>query len=83
VLQAGAGPQGMGARLPAGHPEGFIEAFGNIYCDVADAIRGQRELIDDRVPGIKAGVRSMRFVEQAVMASAQGAGWVALERDGA
>jgi len=83
ILHAGAGRYGMGARLPAGHPEGFIEAFSNIYRDVADAVRGQGTLTDDRIPGIGAGVRSMRFVEQAVSASAQGAGWVALEQGGA
>jgi len=83
ILQAGAGPHGMGARLPAGHPEGFIEAFGNIYRDIADAIRGRGDLIDGQLPGIGAGVRSMLFVERAVAASAQGAGWVALEQDDA
>ena len=81
ILEAGTGPQGMGARLPSGHPEGFIEAFGNIYRDIAAAIRGQTDLIDGEVPGIRAGVRSMRFVEQAVAASGQRAGWTALEQD--
>ena len=30
-------------RIPAGHPEGFIEAFGNIYAEAARAIRARRD----------------------------------------
>ncbi len=70
------------ARLPTGHPEGFIEAFATIYADFAAAVRGQGGLVDAQVPGIGAGVRSMRFVEGAVKASAAGAGWTRLEETG-
>lgn len=78
TLYAGVGLS-PAARLPSGHPEGFIEAFANIYRDVAAAIRGERALIDDRVPGIVEGVRSMAFVERAVAASKARAGWTRLE----
>lgn len=67
------------ARLPTGHPEGFIEAFATLYADFAAAVRGQADLVDAQLPGILAGVRSMRFVEQAVRASAAQAGWTALD----
>ena len=67
------------SRLPAGHPEGFIEAFANIYRDTAAAIRGAPGIVDALVPGIAAGVRSMRFVERAVASSAARAGWTDLE----
>jgi predicted dehydrogenase len=60
-------------RLPAGHPEGLIEAFANLYRDFADAILGQP---NDLLPGIKEGLRGMAFVERAVAASGQG--WVDL-----
>lgn len=78
ILYAGVGLS-PSSRLPSGHPEGFVEAFANIYRDVAAAIHGDRALIGDRVPGIEEGVRSMAFVEQAVAASRARAGWVRLE----
>jgi len=81
VLHAGQGTDGAMFRLPPGHPEGFIEAFARIYADVAAAIAGKRELIGGVVPGIAAGVRSMRFVETAVAASHAGHGWTSFEED--
>tara|TARA_Y100001968_G_scaffold282719_1_gene280867 strand:+ start:110 stop:433 length:324 start_codon:yes stop_codon:yes gene_type:complete len=46
------GPHAIRAtRLPGGHPEGFIEAFANIYREAAVAIRGV-----DAVTGSSAGV---------------------------
>jgi predicted dehydrogenase len=65
-------------RLPTGHPEGFIEAFANIYRDFADAIEGGEGAL---VPDIAEGVRGMAFVERAVAASRDDAGWVTLEGD--
>lgn len=64
------------SRIPTGHPEGFIEAFANIYRDFAQAIASGRT--NDLVPGIGAGVRGMAFVERAVAASRAGGGWVDL-----
>jgi predicted dehydrogenase len=73
-------------RLPMGHPEGFIEAFANLYRDFALAIEAQKrgERVDPAVidyPGVRDGVRGMRFLE-AVIESA-GHGWVAIESDAA
>nr|WP_295107481.1 Gfo/Idh/MocA family oxidoreductase [uncultured Caulobacter sp.] len=83
VLHAGSGYLGAGARavtrLPTGHPEGFIEAFANIYRDFADAIEGRGGAL---VPDIGEGVRGMAFVERAVAASRDDAGWVSLEGEG-
>jgi len=65
-------------RIPTGHPEGFIEAFANLYRDFADAIaEGRPDAV--LVPDIAEGVRGMAFVETAVAASRAGDGWVALE----
>lgn len=84
VLHAGSAYLGAGARavtrLPTGHPEGFIEAFGNIYRDFADAIIGRGD--GQLVPGIADGVRGMAFVERAVAASRADAGWVGLSQEG-
>jgi len=71
------------ARLPTGHPEGFIEAFATLYSDFAAAVRGQTGLVDAQLPGIRAGMRSMRFVERAVSASAVAAGWTQFDDDNA
>ena len=65
------------SRLPTGHPEGFVEAFANLYRDFAEAIAQGRKTAP--IPGVAAGVRAMAFVEQAVAASRAEAGWVELE----
>ena len=83
VLHAGSAYLGAAARaatrLPTGHPEGFIEAFANLYRDFADAIVAGRD--GGIVPGIADGVRGMAFVERAVAASQADSGWVALQGD--
>lgn len=62
-------------RTPPGHPEAFIEAFANIYRDVAAHIRALQtgEAHTPRYPSIQDGVRGVEFVET-VLASAQGQG---------
>jgi predicted dehydrogenase len=64
-------------RLPLGHPEGYLEAFANIYRDFATAIRTETSL-GGLVPSIDAGVRGMAFVKAAVDSSRNGSKWVAL-----
>ena len=68
------------ARLPPGHPEGYLEAFANIYrgliADVRRVERGERPLRD--YPGVQDGVRGLRFVAQAVASSAAGSVWLRL-----
>jgi len=52
-------------RLPGGHPEGFIEAFANIYTNVAAAIHAGRddgEAFD--YPDVQDGARGVRFIEE-------------------
>jgi len=56
-------------RLPTGHPEGFIEAFSNIYGDFANAMRGPRS---DLMQTVDHGIRAMAFVETAVTRNGQG-----------
>lgn len=62
----------MHTRIPAGHPEGFIEAFANIYRNfaldiIADTEGSRHDNLAD-YPGIYEGVRGMKFLE-AVVAS--------------
>ncbi len=82
---AGSGPAAAHAsRIPSGHPEGYLEAFGQLYRDFAEqvAARAEGRVPDPAcllVPGIDAGVRGMRFIGAAVASSGAGAAWVAIE----
>ena len=63
------------SRVPSGHPEGYIEAFANIYRNVAYCIQARLsgEQVDplyEYYPGIDDGVRGMKFIE-AVLKSNQ------------
>jgi predicted dehydrogenase len=62
-------------RLPVGHPEGFVEAFANIYRDFIGAIRSGSGLDATPLCGIAEGVRSMDFIETAIRSSRMGAIW--------
>lgn len=61
------------SRTPGGHPEGYLEAFANIYRDFARQLRGEPGCA---VPGIEEGLRGMAFVSTAVAASRDARGWV-------
>ncbi|MFA0791720.1 Gfo/Idh/MocA family protein [Microbulbifer echini] len=69
-------------RTPQGHPEGYIEAFANIYRDFAQMVRSQRRDFPVQsgncVGGIDAGVRAMAFVRGALESSCQQSSWVTL-----
>jgi hypothetical protein len=72
------------SRIPAGHPEGYLEAFAQIYRDVAEQIRARLETREPDpasllVPGIADGVRGMRFITAAVASSHANAAWTAIE----
>jgi predicted dehydrogenase len=68
-------------RLPLGHPEGYIEAFANIYSDFAAAIRGgdAGALQQSAVATIDEGVRGLAFVEAAVRSSREGSVWTRID----
>lgn len=63
-----------GTKLPPGHPEGIFDAMGNIYKGVAKAVRGQ-SYDPAEFPGMRDGVRGMRFIETAVASHAEGNVW--------
>lgn len=67
-------------RTPMGHPEGYLEAFANIYMAFAGQIRARDEgqPLSARAadcPGIDAAIRGMAFIELAVAASASDIKW--------
>jgi predicted dehydrogenase len=61
-------------RTPAGHPEGFIEAFANLYRAFAATLRGEAP----QFPGVVDGLRTMRFVEAVVSNAAATEKWTSL-----
>ncbi len=67
------------SRTPAGHPEGYLEAFAVLYSEFADALiawkQGEKNPVPATLPGIEAGVRGMRFIER-VIESDQKQAWV-------
>jgi predicted dehydrogenase len=70
-----------GTRLWAGHPEGFIDAFANIYTDIADAVLARREgrAVDPLActfPTVEDGVLGVQFIEAAVASNQQDGRWV-------
>lgn len=68
------------SRVPAGHPEGYLEAFANLYRafieDIRRVERGQAALRD--YPGVQDGLRGLRFVAQAVASSRAGSVWMSV-----
>lgn len=67
-------------RTPGGHPEGYLEAFGNIYRNFAltllSKLEGKEptpEMLD--FPGVDEGVRGMAFIENAVESAASNEKW--------
>jgi predicted dehydrogenase len=67
-------------RIPAGHPEGYLEAFGNVYREafraIAAAVAGAPPPPDLDFPTIDDGVEGMAFIEAVVRSSRRGARWV-------
>lgn len=69
-------------RLPAGHPEGFLEAFANVYREAAKAIADEvsgRKVGKYDYPDIEDGVLGMAFIETCVK-SAKASRWTRFVR---
>ena len=67
-------------RLPGGHPEGFVEAFANLYRNVARTLRAREGntvpgTFDGDFPTVQDGARGVHFIESAVESGRLGA-WV-------
>ena len=68
-------------RTPAGHPEGYLEAFANIYLDVAHCIQARKagktaDAIYTDYPTVGDGVRGMVFIGKVIESGQAGAVWV-------
>jgi predicted dehydrogenase len=72
---------GHATRIPAGHPEGYLEAFAQIYKDFAEQViaRWEKRPPDELaclVPTVEDGARGMKFITAAVESSQSNAKWV-------
>lgn len=73
-------------RLPAGHPEGYLEGFAQIYADAADLILAHRagQAPPDRLsglPGVREGVEGVAFITAAVRSAAADGAWISLSQE--
>lgn len=64
-----------GFRTPPGHPEGYLEAFANVYREFAKALRSQGGV----ATGIDGAVRGMAFVEALLKSSNNNSEWTEIE----
>ncbi len=74
------------SRTPFGHPEGYLEAFANLYKHFAAAVKVERGKAREPgikdipyVPGIADGIAGMAFIEAVVESSQQGGTWVKIQ----
>lgn len=70
-------------RIPSGHPEGYLEAFANVYRSAYDAMilraEGKKiEQVNTIYPNVNDGVEGMYFIEQSVASSKQNGVWLPL-----
>jgi predicted dehydrogenase len=90
IYRTGLGYLGTNAkaatRTPPAHPEGYLEAFANIYKNFANHVRayseGRKLPKDDPAldyPGIEDGIRGMAFIEAVVKSSKMNSAWTGLE----
>jgi len=81
---AGAGRAAAHAtRIPSGHPEGYLEAFAQLYTDLAEQITSKIEKRAPNpdsllVPGVREGVEGVRFINAALESSRNGSAWIAV-----
>jgi predicted dehydrogenase len=87
IISRGTGAAGSAAsrvsRIPSGHPEGYLEAFGTLYSEIAHAIRARRDgapALDGSVqyPTVADGVQGVEFVETVVKSASARGIWVPL-----
>ncbi len=84
TLTRGSGSVGAAAermtRIPPGHPEGYLEAFANIYSEAAEAIRafdtGRAATEEVQFPSVRDGLRGLAFVSACVKSSDRSSAWV-------
>ena len=88
VYRTGNGYMGESAmahtRTPAGHPEGYIEAFANIYRNFAKVLQAKLEgkevdAIYNDFPTVEDGVRGMKFIDAVIKSGGNNAAWTKID----
>jgi predicted dehydrogenase len=88
VYRTGSGYLGEAAqahtRTPAGHPEGYLEAFANIYRNFAKTVQNRvaGEPADEKYadfPTVHDGVRGMKFIDAVIASGENNAAWTKIE----
>ena len=88
VFRAGQGQVGLcdaasaRCRVPAGHPEGYLEAMANLYTDFAKAVRANQKGKPDGVPGINSGIRGMVFIDAMLASTDSDTKWESVSQEG-
>ncbi len=88
VFRAGHGQVGLcdaasaRCRVPAGHPEGYLEAMANLYTDFAKAVRANQKGKADGVPGINSGIRGMVFIDAMLASTDSDTKWESVSQEG-
>ena len=82
LLRRGDGLTRTPTRVPAGHPEGYLEAFATLYSDAADLLEqralGGAEQGGDVLADAQDGLDGMRFIDACVRSSQAGGEWLPL-----
>lgn len=70
------------SRIPAGHPEGYLEAFATIYKNFAthlSAVLENKEIAKPDYPGVEEGIRGLKFIYAAVQSNKENASWIKVD----
>ena len=82
LLRRGDGLTGTPARVPAGHPEGYLEAFATLCSDAADLLEQRAAAAGEQGGDVLAkaqdGLAGMRFIDACVRSSQAGGRWLSL-----
>lgn len=82
LLRRGDGLTTAATRVPAGHPEGYLEAFATLYADAADLLEqrasGGAEQGSAVLANTQDGLAGMRFIDACVRSSQAGGRWLSL-----
>ncbi len=71
------------SRIPAGHPEAFLEAFANVYVGAAEAIHAKLEnrelsVLEGDYPTLDDGARGVKFIERTVQSANSNQKWTSM-----
>jgi predicted dehydrogenase len=88
VYRTGTGYMGESAvahtRTPAGHPEGYLEAFANIYQNFTKVVQAkmdgkEADKIYQDFPTVEEGVRGMKFIDAVIASGEKNAAWTKID----